>query len=54
MVPDPGANLALLGAQINLQNHELVGVRVKFGGFDSGNLQFNFTKIINGDHQDSF
>jgi hypothetical protein len=50
VVPYARAYLALLGAEIDLQDHELVGIGMKLGGFNRCHSEFYVSKFINRYH----
>jgi hypothetical protein len=50
----PRADLALFRAEVNLKQHQLIGVRVRLGGFDRRYLKFYFSEFINGNHPKPF
>lgn len=53
MISYARANLALLIAEIDLKNHQTIGIRMRFRSFDCRDFEFDFAKIINGDHRAS-
>ena len=50
----PRADLALFRAEVNLKQHQLIGVRVRLGRFDRRYFEFHFSEFINGDHLEPF
>src|ERR1044071_5146068 len=46
-------DLPLLGTEIDLQDHQLVGVGMGLGRFDGGDLEFDLAKIVDRDHEQS-
>jgi hypothetical protein len=46
--------LSLFGAEIDLQNQELVGVGMGLGGFNGGHSDLNVAKLVYGNHPGAF